>query len=248
LPPRYTVDSIALWKAAINAGWQTERITGWKISGTIEGDVAIYGEPLFAATIAEQLSLALLRPPFDWLIHLPQDLLKRNIQFTTLSNAVTSQDAVFIKPADEKCFPAKVYEDATTIPGLELLPKDTPVLVAEPVKWLTEFRCFVINSQVMTASIYAKNHQLITEDDVISTELDDALLFANQVLSKPEVTLPPAVVMDVGYIEGRGWAVIEANPVWGSGIYGCDPARVLEAVAWGCKPIAALSAEDKQWV
>jgi hypothetical protein len=34
-------------------------------------------------------------------------------------------------------------------------------------------------------------------------------------------------VVDVGRVAGRGWAVVEANPAWGSGLYGCDAARVL---------------------
>lgn len=39
-----------------------------------------------------------------------------------------------------------------------------------------------------------------------------------------------AIVVDVGEIFGRGWAVIEANAAWGSGIYGCDPGRVLDVI------------------
>lgn len=42
--------------------------------------------------------------------------------------------------------------------------------------------------------------------------------------------LPRAVVIDVGFIVGRGWAVIEFNAAWGAGLNGCDPAKVLPAV------------------
>jgi hypothetical protein len=37
-------------------------------------------------------------------------------------------------------------------------------------------------------------------------------------------------VIDLGYIEDRGWAVIEANESWFSGVYGCDPFAVLETI------------------
>ncbi|MDA7887578.1 ATP-grasp domain-containing protein [bacterium] len=36
--------------------------------------------------------------------------------------------------------------------------------------------------------------------------------------------------MDVGLIRGRGWAVVECNECWASGIYACDPTRVLETL------------------
>jgi hypothetical protein len=35
------------------------------------------------------------------------------------------------------------------------------------------------------------------------------------------------VVVDVGVIPGRGWAAVELNACWASGVYGCDPAAVL---------------------
>jgi hypothetical protein len=53
-------------------------------------------------------------------------------------------------------------------------------------------------------------------------------------ISEKDVVLPEAVVIDVGIIEGRGWAVLEANAAWCSGIYGCDPAEVLRVVERAC--------------
>jgi hypothetical protein len=38
------------------------------------------------------------------------------------------------------------------------------------------------------------------------------------------------VVVDVGLIAGRGWAVIEFNAAWGAGLNGCDPEKVLPAI------------------
>jgi ATP-grasp domain, R2K clade family 2 len=45
-----------------------------------------------------------------------------------------------------------------------------------------------------------------------------------------------AVALDVGIIRGRGWAVVELNSAWGAGIYGCDPARVLEVLQAAAVP------------
>jgi len=40
----------------------------------------------------------------------------------------------------------------------------------------------------------------------------------------------------VGHIKDRGWAVVEANAAWGSGLYGCDPVKVLEVLRCAVKP------------
>ena len=54
--------------------------------------------------------------------------------------------------------------------------------------------------------------------------------FIKTVLADERVDLPKAAVVDVGVIAGRGWAVVEQNAAWGSGLYGCDPAEVLRVL------------------
>lgn len=44
------------------------------------------------------------------------------------------------------------------------------------------------------------------------------------------IVLPRAVVVDVGFVAGRGWAVIEFNAAWGAGLNGCNATTVLPAV------------------
>ena len=56
-------------------------------------------------------------------------------------------------------------------------------------------------------------------------------------LSDARVDLPRATVIDVGTIAGRGWAVVEQNAAWGSGLYGCDPEQVLEVLRFSSEPI-----------
>jgi hypothetical protein len=56
-------------------------------------------------------------------------------------------------------------------------------------------------------------------------------------LADPRVELPRTAVLDVGIIADRGWAVVEQNAAWGSGIYGCDPVRVLEVLQYAAVPI-----------
>jgi len=44
------------------------------------------------------------------------------------------------------------------------------------------------------------------------------------------MTLPMTVVVDVGFVGGRGWTVIEFNAAWGAGLNGCNPERFLPAI------------------
>ncbi|MFD7843425.1 hypothetical protein ACFV4K_10890 [Nocardia sp. NPDC059764] len=64
---------------------------------------------------------------------------------------------------------------------------------------------------------------------------------------EPLLPTPLAVVVDIGLIEGRGWAVVEANSAYGAGVYGCDPRRVLDVLARGCVPRSTLSDNDVHW-
>src|SRR5262249_17807356 len=103
---------------------------------------------------------------------------------------------------------------------------------------------------VVTLSPYLRYGELVQspEGHWEDERTDAARGFAQGVLSDGSVTLPPAVVMDVGVIEGRGWAVIEANAAWGSGIYGCDPAAVLGVVRRACLQRGRVPATDGRWV
>jgi hypothetical protein len=68
------------------------------------------------------------------------------------------------------------------------------------------------------------------------------------VLADERVRLPPAIVLDVARVRGGGWVVIEVNPCWASGVYGCDPEAVLEVIRRACVPRARLTDDDRRWL
>ncbi|WP_201278279.1 ATP-grasp domain-containing protein [Scytonema millei] len=51
-----------------------------------------------------------------------------------------------------------------------------------------------------------------------------------KLLSDERVELQTATAIDIGVIQGRGWAVVEQNAAWGAGLYECDPVEVLEVL------------------
>lgn len=242
LPPRYTEDTNLVRKAAIARGWRVERLTSWrvpqKLTSNLKGcDPVLYGEPLFAAVVADELGLQLIEAPLNWLTTLPDSLLGRQVQFMPLAEARKIGDRKFIKPASDKCFVAQVYESGTELPTDDILPNDTPTLVSEPVVWEIEIRCFVQSRQVVTMSPYLRYGNLVQTEQgnwpAQEYELVQAATFIKQVLNT-DIDIPTATVIDIGIVEGFGWAVVEANAAWGSGIYGCDPHRVLSVVKSAC--------------
>lgn len=240
LSPRYTTDSIALWKSAIALNWEVTRLPNWQLTSETINDPVIYGEPLFAKIIADRLSIKLLDPNLDWLATLPTNYLKRQVIYTTLAEA-RILEAMFIKPAADKCFQAKVYQSGKQLPIAEVLSDDTPVLVSEPVKWEIEFRCFIQKRTLQAISSYWSNGCSTEQADgswyATEREYQQAAEFCTEVISNSQIKLPDAVVVDVGKIKDRGWAVIEANSVYSSGLYGCDPIAVIKVIQTGALPI-----------
>lgn len=231
LTPRFTDDSQALWRAAGQLGWDVQRLTSWRVPEKLRGvpEPVLYLEGLFGPTLAEQFGLRLPEPPEDWLPRLPEAYRKRWVYLSSLGEARRRVEPAFIKPPNEKSFPAQVYT------GAELpteYPNDMPVLVAEVVRWQKEFRCFFLDREPRTVSVYLRAGQLQRANDFAQTaeEEAEASEFARMVLADAHVDAPRAGVLDVGVVEGRGWAVVEQNAAWGSGIYGCHPAQVLEVL------------------
>jgi len=254
LPPRHTPDAGAIRAAAAQAGWTIEQLASWRAPARLQGhDLVLYGEPLFADVVTPVLGLALLEPSANWTARLPNAYRQREVRFTTLDEARSYPIRSFIKPADDKCFPAAVYASGASLPAsTRELPDTTPVLLSEPVDWEVEFRCFVLDRAVTTFSPYWRAGVLARADDgrwpASSHEMDAALGFVEALLADPAVRLPAAIVVDIGRITGRGWAVVEANASWGSGIYGCDALRILPVLARASLPYNAISPEDNDWI
>lgn len=58
--------------------------------------------------------------------------------------------------------------------------------------------------------------------------------FFTSFIQKYSSTLPIGIVLDFGIIKGKGWALIEANPAWCSGLYACDAEKALEVIVNSC--------------
>lgn len=254
LSRRFTPDSNAMWRAAVGAGWDIVRATGYEVPTELAGRSAVvfYAETLLADAIAPALGLALVEPDARWLAELPERHVRRWIRASTVASVRRRSERAFVKPADEKVFPARVYEPHETIDEEGAIDDQLPTLIAEPVRFTIEVRAFVLDREVVTYSAYMRDGELARADDdtwpLSDDEREGALACLAALCADREVALPPALVVDVGLVEGRGFAVVEANAAWASGICGCDPAAVLRVVERTTVPASRLEGVDRRWV
>jgi hypothetical protein len=249
LGPRFTQDSIRLRREALRRGWGVERVTGWTAREAEGGDASravVYAETLVAHAIAARMGGALEDVADDWLAGCPEWALGRSVRAMTLGEARGLEGEWFIKPASEKWFQAGVFEGGGALPRVEGLEEGDPVLVSGVVRFASEFRCFVRDGEVRAASVYARWGRPCGGDEegwpCGEEELSEARAFCWRVV-EASGRLPRGVVVDVGQLDGGEWAVVEANPVWGAGVYGCAAGGVLEALEAGA--VLGIGVEDR---
>lgn len=229
------LDIKALQEAAAARGWPFAPLRYQLPQGFSPDQPVLYGDPLFCDIVAAQLGVRLLEPADDFLVRLPEKWRLRHVALTTLTEArLWESGPVFAKPAADKSFPARVYASGAALPGEKAVPGTTPVLLSEPVHWEVEWRLFVCEGRVVTRSPYFRDGKL----DLVARpdELGELRSFTKALLPEIESLLPPVIVLDVGKLAGKGWAVVEANPAWASGLYACDPKQALAALALATVP------------
>ncbi|WP_298517025.1 ATP-grasp domain-containing protein [uncultured Kordia sp.] len=237
LSPNFSEDSKIISQAAIDSEFTTIRFGGWNVPTEYQKDVvAVYGEDLFTTIVAEQCSLKLLKPADDWLASVPTKYTLRNIQYDRFGNIQNVQNK-FIKPVDFKFFPAGVYTSVEEIQGYSTIDATIEVFVSDVVSWAIEVRCFIIDRQLQTWSTYIYNGEIELKNTILENEETEMLSFLNEFLTDKTIDLPKAVVIDVGYISDKGWALIEANPVWSSGVYACNPKKVIDTIVKSCEKV-----------
>lgn len=229
LPPRFTPPAQSMRRAALAAGWRVHRMTSWRVTQPPKGPLVLYGEPLFAVAVADQLRLTLVAPDDGWLPRLPMRWTRRVVDMARFEDAQALTTRRFVKPADAKCFKAAVYAPGE-MRAIDADP-DTIVLISEPVIFEVEYRYFIADRRVHAASIYIRDGDIADGADETwpapADEAAEARAFIDAVLRDPDVDVPAAVVIDVGRLDTGDWAVVEANPAWGSGLCGADPRAVL---------------------
>lgn len=234
LSPIYTEDSNNLKKASLSSPYELNRFNAkWNVPEEFRGDViAVYGEDIYAEIVAEQCNLTLTKPSDDWLSLISETFTKRKINYGKLKEFIHLEN-IFIKCSDFKSFKAGVFDKVTDINGFDSLDLGSMVFTSEVVHWDLEVRCFVLNGKIETYSSYWRNNQFDTQG-LSETEKTQLFNFFDDFIVQYQNTLPNAIVIDFGIIQNKGWALIEANPAWCSGLYACNAGKALEIIVKSC--------------
>lgn len=229
LPQKPDPERDAVAAAWRERGGRVQRLARfWEPPALPRERVRIYGNDTFALIVAQRLELELLSPADDLLLHAPPAALRRELHGLPLARARSLAYPRFVKSAVPKLFPAAVYASAEALEracaGLE---PQTLLLAAEVVQFDAEVRCFMLGHELLSAACYEGCCATLDAPAALARELA-ALL-----------PLPPAVVLDLGHIEGRGWALIEANAAWGAGLNGCAAVAAARCIAAVCQPLPA---------
>ncbi|MFE9626228.1 ATP-grasp domain-containing protein [Streptomyces sp. NPDC006527] len=243
LSPRVTATGHALADAARRRGAHVETLRDWRVPERWRdaAGASLYAGPLFADAVARELGTGLLEAPEDWLARLPYELTLRDVEFTTIEEARLLRRPAFVKPPNDKNFPARVYADGSGLPGPDAVEGTEPVLVSDIVTFAVEYRLFVLDGEVRTGSRYAARGDLDVAPLAEDPRRAEVLAFAERLAGSG---LPSAVVVDVGLVDGSGWAVVEANAAWASGHYACDADAALDVVLRAARPEAEFGAAD----
>jgi len=245
--------SKALAEAARYAGWRIAALDDTPEIGPRDV-VVYYGGTDRAMAAATRFRLALLEPPFDLLAKLPLEFRRRAVEFARFGDLSRLKVPTFVKPADalDKSFDAGIYSSPRDIRAPKGVKAQSPVLVAEPVEWSAEFRCFILDGRVAAWSPYISfgrpTWKPFGPGTLAAQPPAGVLSFCDRLFSRSGVLFPPAFVMDVGLIDDRGWAVVEFNPVWCSGVLGADPRKVLAVLERASHNEDQLCDADRRWV
>lgn len=194
-------------------------------------NTAVHGGTSFCRKTADALNASVAEPDDGFLPGLPDEYLNRTIRLIGMREARSLLEPKFIKPVNDKYFPASVYSSGAALPAEARL-TESMVLVSDPVYWESEHRMFVLDHQVKASSPYPSQENISFPEG----RHEQAKAFCERVLKDTRVRLPRAVVLDVGYIRGVGWAVVEANTAVMSSIYDSDPVAVLKVLRCGLLP------------
>ncbi|MCT2560928.1 ATP-grasp domain-containing protein [Chryseobacterium herbae] len=234
LSPMYTEDSNNLKKASITSPYELNRFNAkWNVPEEFREDViAVYGEDIYAEIVSDQCGLTLMKPDDNWLSLISEEFTKRKISYGQMKDYI-DQENMFIKCSDFKSFKAGVYQKVTDIKGFDTVDLSSTVFTSEVVEWQLEVRCFVLHGEIKTYSSYWRN-DAFDMNPLSEKEENDMFVFFNLFIKKYVSTLPAAIVLDFGIIKEKGWALIEANPAWCSGLYACDAEKALEVIVESC--------------
>ena len=161
-------------------------------------------------------------PDYISIPHYPpslQDFLHRKIEVRPSGEIC---DGEFFKPleADHKLFTPMIKSDSVaSVLALQAVPRDRPVYVAQPLKILAEYRCYVLRNEILALNFYKGDWSVFPDPAVVRAMVEQ---FEG---------CPVAYGIDVGVLDDGKTILIEVNDFCCLGNYGIRPTPYAAAIA-----------------
>lgn len=226
-------DAQILATTAKKKGW---RVCEWNKGKSISFSNidAYYGEAKLTGDLLEKKKFTLKEPRWDFLCHISQYFLKRKLSYFSLQKAQRWKKSAFIKSANpyNKCFDSGVYRRGIDLKVRQSnVGKNLPVIVSEVVSWLEEYRCFIHQGKIIDIVGYFNRGRMFQQRDgrwkCSKQQLNNINKFVQKFCQSHVKICPETFVLDVGYIEKKGLAIVEANPIYCCALYGAKPENIL---------------------
>lgn len=222
---------------------QLLRDWGWEVPAAIlDANSVSWWMPAEHAARIQRAGFAmnLTAPGPDWLTTVDRSLTGRSVFASTVSELTkrAPDNMVFIKPAEAKI---EGFEAAwRSVPETMDICEDLKLPADSFVQWTDtlmninhEYRFYVLDGTVRTGSPYLTNG-ITYYDGALDLKGKEAKEFADYAL-KNIPHQPQAYTLDVGWNSFTdSWVVIEGNPAWCSGLYGCDPSEAIKVIEVSC--------------
>lgn len=160
-------------------------------------------------------------PALDYPTEL-EKYLGRTIFTTTMSAIVhDNQFPYFIKPVGQDLlFKGTMIQSVADFVRLSGIPETTSIYKSDPISFVSEYRCFILNRRVLACKHYWGNSLVFPDRQVV---LDAVATYQSS---------PVAYSLDVGITEEGKTVLVEVNDAYSLGSYGLQPiaySRFLEA-------------------
>lgn len=163
-----------------------------------------------------------IEPPTE--LDYPEEIrqyLQRRIWEDHLHTVYTTPEMwpVFVKPVKGKQFDGKLITGLKDLIGLGDQMENRKIWCSEPVKILSEYRCFVRYNKLIDAKRYKGDFRLFPNFNVVENCIQD---YTNQ---------PAAYTLDFGVTDDNRTVLIEVNDCFAMGSYGLTPVDYAKMIS-----------------
>lgn len=172
-------------------------------------------------------------PGANWMSLVPEELAGRIVNTGVVKEM--SRGTIWAKPAEVKI--PSMLPGWWTKTAVHYLNNPAETLYQWTETFLSgldhEHRVFMLDGVPVTWSAYLVEG-VVGVWGIGSPYTDDAVEFASLVAKSMGADFPPTCSLDVGRLPNGRWVVVEANPAWSSGPYGCNLGKLVTVLDRAC--------------